>query len=92
MDPVKKINQRITDNGNNSGYNYADNNLGKIPCQETNHADEKNDEKKFVFLVHRGHTSGRFRCSVEVFQEVIIGFQGRSYKYTEILTNPEMET
>jgi len=55
MDPVKKINQRITDNGNNSGYNYADNDLGKIPCQKTNYARDQYDEKEFVFLVDCFH-------------------------------------
>ena len=55
MDPVKKINQRITDNGNDSGYNYADDDLGKIPGQKTNYADDQYDEKEFVFLVECFH-------------------------------------
>ena len=55
MDPVKKINQRITDNGNNSGYNYADNDLGKVPGQKTNDANDQDDEEEFVFLVECLH-------------------------------------
>jgi len=55
MDTVKKINQRITDNGNNPGYNYADNDLRKIPCQKANYASDQNDEKEFVFLVDCFH-------------------------------------
>jgi hypothetical protein len=77
---AKQLNQRITDDGNDSRNDDTNEDLRKIPGKETNNADDQDDEKKFVFLVQSSHASGLFCCSVEVFQEMIFGFQGRSYK------------
>ena len=55
MDPVKQLNQRITDDGNNSCNDDADEDLRKIPRKETNNTNDKDDKKKFVFLVQSAH-------------------------------------
>lgn len=57
VDPVKQPNQRVTNYGNDSCNEDADEDLRKIPGQETNHANDKDDEKKLVFLIHSAHAS-----------------------------------
>jgi len=79
VDPVKQPNQRITNYGNDSCNEDADEDLRKIPGQETNHANDKDDEKKLVFLVQSAHASmvtnkyrrGSFRISFQVFIPII---------------------
>jgi hypothetical protein len=51
VDLIKKLNQRITDDGNDSCNNYTNQDLRKIPGKETNNTYDKDDEKKLVFLV-----------------------------------------
>jgi len=57
MNPAKQFNQGITDDGNDSCNDDADEDLRKIPGKETDNTNDKDDEKKFVFLVKGAHTS-----------------------------------
>jgi hypothetical protein len=65
MDLAKQLNQRITDDGNDSCNDDADEDLRKIPGKETDSTNDKDDEKKLVFLVQSAHTSSvvsSYRC------------------------------
>jgi hypothetical protein len=55
MYPVKQFNHGKADYGNDPGYENTNEDLGKIPCQETNYTDDQDNEKEFVLLVERGH-------------------------------------
>jgi hypothetical protein len=57
VDLAKQFNQWITDDGNYSCNENADEDLRKIPGKETNNTNDKYDEKKLVFLVQSAHTS-----------------------------------
>ena len=55
VDLVKQLDQRITNDGNDSCYDDTDEDLRKIPGKETNNTNDKDDEKKLVFLVQSAH-------------------------------------
>jgi hypothetical protein len=64
MYPVKQFNHGKADNGNDSGYDNTNEDLGKIPCQKTNYTNDKNYEKKFILLVKGAHFSIVVRSSL----------------------------
>jgi len=74
-DLVKQLNQRISDDGNDTGNDDTGDYLRKIPGKESNQDDKKDDEEKFVFLVQSGHASdfvsryipGSFRIALRYF-------------------------
>jgi hypothetical protein len=55
MDLIQQFNNRITDDGDDTGDNDTNDDPREIPGQECDHADNKDDEKELVFHVQVGH-------------------------------------